>query len=356
MKIAQIAPTWISVPPKASGGVETIISGLTEELVRRGHDVTLFASADSVTSAQLFSVINQAPGINQESLLNMNHDMKYLFNMFQALDKESEFDLIHWHFGKDISPIMFGALTKKPSIITIHNHFSDKDMSELSKILNYYKDFDNFVSISNSHREKFPFQYIATVYNGIDIAKYNFEKDSENYLVWLGRFVATKGPDLAIKVATKLNIPLKLAGIIEDEAYFKNEIEPYLDKNGIEYVGEVNLQQKNQLIGKAKTFINPIRWDEPFGLVVPESNACGTPIVSFARGSMPELIKDNINGYCIEPDNIDKMAESIQKIFDMSDENFLKLRTSSRNYAEDNFTISKMVDGYESVYQKVISK
>lgn len=352
VKIAQIAPIWISIPPHGYGGAEVIISALADELVDRGHDVTLFASGDSTSKAKLYSVMEKAPGLTQSTMLDAGFNMKHLYNYFMALEKSSEFDLIHWHLSKDISPIMFAPLIKTPSLITIHNHFGGDDVKE---IIEHYKDVKYFASISNSHRKQFPFEFIDTVYNGIDVNQYDFNDQPENYLVWIGRFVKMKGPDLAIKVALKMKMPLKLAAPIDEGDYFKKEIEPYLGKDGIEYVGEVGPKEKNELLRKAVAFVNPIQWEEPFGLVVPESNACGTPIVAFDRGSMPEIIQDNINGFCVKADDLDAMAETLQKIVDMPKEEYLEFRKSCRKFAQEKFTIAKMVDGYESVYQKIIN-
>lgn len=352
MKIAQIAPIWISIPPHGYGGAEVIIKALSDELVNRGHNVTLFASGDSDTNAKLFSVIEKAPGLTSQTMLETGFNMKHLYNMFMALEKSAEFDLIHWHFSKDIAPIMFAPLTKTPSVITLHNHFGGNDVTEIA---NHYKNEKYFVSISNSHRKQFPFDFIGTVYNGIDVDQYDFNETPKNYLVWLGRFVKMKGPDIAIKIALKMKMPLKLAAPIEKGDYFTKEIEPYLGKDGIEYVGEVGPKEKNELLRNAVVFVNPISWEEPFGLVVPESNACGTPIVAYDRGSMPEIIQDGINGFTVKADDLDAMTETLQKIVDMPKEEYLEFRKSCRKFAQEKFTIAKMVDGYESVYQKIIN-
>jgi glycosyltransferase involved in cell wall biosynthesis len=356
MKIAQIAPTWFSIPPQGYGGVEVVISELTEELVNRGHDVTLFASADSKTKAKLFSVIEKAPSNNPLRVDYMSLEMKYLYNMFMALEKQEEFDLIHWHFGKDIAPIMFASLAKTPSVITIHNHFNKFDTLDLSQLIKHYQKTKYFISISNSHRKEFPFEYIETVYNGIDINQYDYNDKPEDYLVWLGRFEKIKGPEIAIQIALKLNKPLKLAGPKDDSDFFKKEVEPYLGKNNIEYVGEVDLIKKNKLLGNAIALISPINWEEPFGLVVPEANACGTPVVAYKRGAMPEIIKDGVNGYSVVADDINAIIEVLVKIDNLPSEKKVLFRKSCRQYAENNFTISKMVDGYEKVYQKILNQ
>lgn len=351
MKIAQIAPIWITIPPEKYGGAELIISLLTEELVKRKHDVTLFASADSKTKAKLVSVIRKAPGLTRQAMLDPGYNMKHLFNMFKVLEEADKFDLIHWHFSKDIAPIMFTPLIKKPSLITIHNHFGGKDVSE---VMNYYRHIKYFVSISNSHRKQFPFQFIDTVYNGIDFSDLKFNPRPKKYLVWLGRFAKMKGAHIAIKVALKLKMPLKLAAPRDNSVYFRKQIEPFLGKRGINYLGEVDSEEKNRLLRNAFAFLNPISWEEPFGLVVPEANACGTPIVAFRRGSMSEIIKNGVNGQCVKADDMFEMAQAVKDLSEMPEEEYTALRSSCRKFAEENFTATKMTDGYEKVYEKVL--
>lgn len=356
MRIAQIAPTWISIPPVGYGGVEAIISFLTEELVKRGHEVTLFASGDSKTKARLFPVVDKAPGLSVESMQTFSNNMEYLFNMCMAIEKEKEFDLIHWHFGMDIAPIMLKSFTQTPSVVTIHNHFSPGYMKAIDNILEYYKDTKYFVSISDAHREHFPFEFIGTVYNGINVEDYDFNKTPQKYLVWLGRFIREKGADVAIQAALKLGLPIKLAAPEDSNEYFLKEVKPFLGEKNVEYVGEVDFKGKNELLKNAFALLSPISWDEPFGLVVPEANACGTPVVAYARGAMSEIIKEGMNGFTAQPDDFESLVSKIDQIVKMDEATYLKLRESCRSTALERFTIGKMVDGYEKVYQKIIEE
>lgn len=356
MKIAQIAPLWTSVPPKGYGGAEKIISLLTEELVKRNHQVTLFASGDSQTKGRLISVASTAPGLTKNAQSDIVNNMNHLFNMFLALEKSREFDLLHWHLSKDIAPIMFANQTQIPSIVTIHNHFYvEEEMPRLKNTFLHYKDFPHYISVSNYHRRFYPFNYLETVYNGIDLNEFDFEITPHDYMVWIGRFEFQKGVHTAIEAAIKLNIKLKIASPKDENDYFKKEVEPYLQNAEIEYVGEVNSIQRSELLKNAKIFLNPIQWDEPFGLVVPEANACGTPVIAFARGAMPELIKDGLNGFLIKPDDMNGMMNAIKRIYETPEDEYQAMRHACRKHVEENFTASKMVDGYERVYRKILN-
>lgn len=353
MKIAQIAPIWTSIPPAKYGGAEKIISLLTDELVDRGHDVTLFAAGDSKTKAKLFSVCKDSPGLTKDAQMNIVNNMNHFFNMFEALEKQNDFDIIHWHLSKDITPIMFANITKTPSVITIHNHFYENEMKQMEPIFDHYKSFKNFVSISNFHRKYFPFNFLNTVYNGIDLNEFDFNDNPSDYMAWIGRFEYPKGIDTAIQAAMDLKIKLKIAAPQDDNSFFKEKVEPFLNNEFIEYVGEIDSIERNKLLKDAKVFINPIRWDEPFGLVVPEANACGTPVVAYGRGAMNEIIKENINGNVVEKDNYEALIGMIKKIYSLPEEEYKTLRKNSRKHVEENFTYQIMTKNYEKVYEKI---
>lgn len=356
MKIAQVAPIWLRVPPVGYGGAEQVISLLTEELVLRGHEVTLFASGDSDTKAKLVSVVDKAPGLNRETMANIVNNMNHMFNMFNVLDHAKEFDLIHWHISKDISPLMYIPYCEKPSLVTIHNHYPEYEMSGLGKIIDYYKDIKYFVSISDSHRKYFPFNFKATVYNGIDLKLFDYNEKPQKYFAWIGRFAGDKGPHLAIQVALKLGVPLKIAAPKDENPYFKEKIEPFLGKDGIDYIGEVDPQERNKLLKNALAFLNPIQWDEPFGLVVPEANACGTPVVAFSRGAMPELIQEGKNGFLAEPNDLENFIEKTREMMAMNEDEIKSMRQFSRHLVEERFTLTQMANGYEKVYQEIIEE
>lgn len=357
MKIAQVAPIWTSIPPKGYGGAEKILSLLTEGLVQKDHDVTLFATGDSKTNAKLVSVVHDAPGLSKDSQLSIVNNMNHLFNMFLAMEKNSEFDLIHWHISKDLAPMMFAHNIKTPSVITIHNHFYlHEEMPLLAPIMDHYKKFPNFVSISNFHRRFFPFNFLATVYNGINLNEFEFNQSPEDYMVWVGRFEYQKGAHLAIQAAIRLKRKLKLAAPKNENDYFYSEIAPHLDNEYIEYLGEIDSIARNQLLKNARVFLNSIQWDEPFGLVVPESNACGTPVVAYQHGAMSELINEGVNGFLINNDNFEQFINKIEAVYSMAENDYLRLRSNCRETVEKRFTSQIMVDNYEKVYQNIIEK
>ena len=356
MKIAQVAPVWVSVPPKKYGGAEKIISLLSDELVSRGHDVTLFASGDSKTKAKLHSICDQAPGLTKDAQMNIVNNMNHLFNMFSAIEKQNEFDIIHWHLSKDLAPIMFANTTKTPSLITIHNHFYDEEMTQMKPIFEHYKQFPNFVSISNYHRKYFPFNFLETVYNGIDLSEFDLNETPEDYMVWIGRFEYQKGIDTAIKAAIELKIKLKIAAPLDENPFYFERIKPFLENEYIDYVGEIDSAERNKLLKNAKLLVNPIRWDEPFGLVVPEANACGVPVVAYQRGAMPEIIKENVNGNIVSQDDFPALIAAIKKIYAMPENEYREFRVRARKHVEENFTYQIMTKNYEKAYQRIKKK
>lgn len=356
MKIAQVAPIWTSVPPLKYGGAEKIISLLTDELVSRGHDITLFASGDSKTKARLISSSKNAPGLSKEAQSSIVNNMYHYYNMFLAYEEQNKFDIIHWHLSKDLIPLMFAFLTKTPSCITIHNHFYDNEMQEMKPIFEHYKNFPNAISISNYHRKYFPFNFIDTVYNGIDLDEFEFNLSPQDYMVWMGRFEYQKGADIAIRAAIELKIKLKIAAPKDLNSYYREAIEPFLANEYIEYIGEVDSISRNKLLKDAKIFINPIRWDEPFGLVVPEANACGVPVIAYKHGAMQELIKDGENGYLIENEDFNELLNNIKEVYKAPAEKYKELRQNCRQIVELNYTKKTMVDNYEKIYHKITNK
>lgn len=354
MKIAQVAPVWTSVPPQKYGGAEKIISLLSDELVNNGHDVTLFASGDSRTEGKLYPVCEKAPGLSKDAQMNIVNNMNHFFNMFSVFEKQNDFDIIHWHLSKDIAPIMFANITKTPSLITIHNHFYDREMTQMEPIFEHYKNFPNFVSISNYHRKYFPFDFLETVYNGIDLKEFDFNENPDDYMAWIGRFEHQKGIDTAIKAAIELKIKLKIAAPLDENNFYLEYVKPFLENEYIEYIGEIGPEERNKLLQGAKLFINPIRWDEPFGLVVPEANACGTPVIAYHRGAMPEIIKENINGIIVPQDDFHALLSAIEKIYSMPENEYREFRVKARKHVEENFTYQIMTKNYEQVYQKIL--
>ena len=343
LRIAQIAPLWFSIPPKKYGGIERIISFLTEELVRRGHKVTLFAAGNSKTKAKLVSLTKK--GAISEGV--SWHD--YYFNLLNhsiAFERASQFDIIHCHWG--IMGGFFQKFTKTPVLHTLHNIPSQIDPRW--KVFKYYKDDLNLVFISKSERKNAPirFKHSWVVYNGIDTSKFKFNPKPKNHFIWIARVCPAKGIKEAIEIAKRAKVKLLLAGQIQPHhrEYFEKEIKPELNSQ-IRYLGELSQEELSDFYGQAKGCLYPISWEEPFGLIMAESMACGTPVIAFNRGSVPEVIKDGKTGFIVK--NIPEAIRAIKKI-DQID------RRECRKWVEKNFTVEKMVDEYEKVYYEILKR
>ena len=338
MKIAQISPLWERVPPPAYGGIELVVGNLTDELVRRGHEVVLFASGDSHTLAKLESVYPRAlrldPNIKEYSVYEM-------LELSRVYEIAAEFDIIHSHVG--ISALPFGSLVKTPTIHTLHGNFT----TDNSKIFNHHAK-QPFISISNDQRSGMGLNYIRTVYNGIDPTVYPFQKEPTQppYLAFVGRISPEKGPEGAIKIAHALGLPLKMAGKVDsvDRTYYKEQIKPLIDGDQIQYLGEVSHVEKVELLGGATVTLFPITWREPFGLVMIESMATGTPVVGMALGSVPEVIAHGKTGFVC--DSLEQMIEAVPEAMKLD-------RQTCRDYVLSRFSVQTMVDEYEWAYQAV---
>ncbi|HLP89311.1 MAG TPA: glycosyltransferase family 4 protein [Nostocaceae cyanobacterium] len=342
MKIAQIAPLWERVPPPAYGGIELVVGLLTDELVRRGHEVTLFATGDSLTLAKLVSVHPRA--------LRLDPDVKEcsIYEMLQlalAYEKAADFDLIHSHVGH--TSLAYTHLVKTPTVHTLHGIFTPDN----EKIFKYAKT-QPYISISNAQRElKLGLNYVATVYNGIDVNNFRFypQPDEPPYLAFVGRISPEKGTHLAIAIAKQSGWRLKMAGKVDvvDREYFEQEIKHQIDGKQIEYLGEAKHEEKNALLGGAYATLFPITWREPFGLVMIESMAAGTPVVAMRLGSTSEIIVDHKTGFLC--DNIQECIQAINKIGELD-------RYACRQHVENRFTFQTMTDGYEAVYQQILAE
>lgn len=352
MKIAQIAPIWFSVPPSKYGGAEIVIANLINGLVTKRHDVTLYGSGDSTVNVEKISVIKKAPC----HIDWLNYGSKEFMNVARAIEESDLYDILHFHITVDLSPLILSQFSKKPTIITFHNFLKGHESKD---IYLKYKD-SNCVAISSAFKNQFPsMNFIGVVYNGIEINNLPFSSGGGNYISWIGRFNKIKASHLVIDVAQELKILAKIAAplpyALEQTEYFEKEIKDRLKSKYVSYVGEVGINAKSDLLRNSRVFVNPIQHEEPFGLVVPEANACGTPVVAFARGSMPEIIKDGINGFLVKPNDLKEMTKVVKAIFDMPESQYLKLRENCRKHVEDNFTVEKMADGYEKVYKKILT-
>ena len=343
LKIAQLVGLTEKVPPLKYGGVELVAYNIIEELIRRGHQVTLFASGDSKTKAKLVSVCPKALRGKSSSKLAYN-----LLLLEKLIKKEKEFDIIHNHAGWLLFP--FAKYFKRAKLVTtLHGRLNTKQ-SQL--ILGHFRKL-NYVSISYSQRRHLPnLNYLANVYNGIDIKAFEFDARPKDYLVFLGRISPEKGIEKAIKIAKLAKKKLKIAAKIDpvDQEYWKKKVKPKIDGKQIVYVGEVGHTRKVQLLKNAQALINPISWEEPFGLVMIEAMACGTPVIAPKRASVPEIVIDKETGFIVDPKNLIKSSvKAIGKI------NLIDRRKCQRHVA-NKFTIEKMVDGYEKVYQKILTR
>lgn len=342
MRIAQVAPLWEQVPPPAYGGTELVVSLLTEELVKRGHEVTLFASGDSTTSAKLESVHPRALRLDTSVKDPNIYDM---LNMSRVYENADKFDIIHSHVGCVALP--YTNLVKTPTVHTLHGIFTDDNEKLFSHVRN-----QPFISISNSQRDtNLGLNYVSTVYNGIAPNTYNFYSQPEQppYLAFLGRMSPEKGAHLAIEIAKRSGWHLKMAGKVDtvDVEYFESQILPHIDGAQIEFLGEANHHQKSILMGGAVATLFPITWREPFGLVMIESMVTGTPVIAMNLGSAPEVIAHGVSGYLCQT-----VAECVDAIaiVDQLD------RRACREHVLMNFTAKRMADGYEAVYQKILTE
>jgi glycosyltransferase involved in cell wall biosynthesis len=342
MRIAQVSPLWERVPPPAYGGTELVVSLLTDELVRRGHEVTLFASGDSITLANLESTYPRALRLDAGVKEPMIYEMLQLSQVYERAD---EFDIIHSHMGCAALP--YTRLVKTPTVHTMHGIFTPDNEKMFVHAHN-----QPYVSISDSQREpKLGLNYVATVYNGIDVDSYEFhEKPQEPpYLAFLGRLSHEKGAHLAIDIAKRSGFQLKMAGKIDvvDVNYYEELIKPHIDGEQIQFLGEANHVQKNALMGGAVATLFPITWREPFGLVMVESMASGTPVVAMELGSAREVIAHGETGFLCN--SVEECVEALQQVSQIS-------RLTCRQHVDRHFSVRRMVDGYEAVYQAQIAK
>ncbi|XPM55882.2 MAG: glycosyltransferase family 4 protein [Leptolyngbya sp. IPPAS B-1204] len=343
MRIAQVAPLWERVPPPAYGGTELVVAHLANELTRRGHDVTLFATADSKTLAKL------EPGAPQPMRLAGITPVEYqlydLMQLTRVVQQADQFDVIHFHV--DASALPYGNLLKTLVVHTIHGILTPTAAELFAQ-----NRHQNFVSISDSQRRNdLGLNYVATVYNGIDPATYEFhpQPDEPPYLAFFGRISPEKGPHLAIELAKRTGWRLIMAGKVDraDQAFYESEVKPLIDGKQIVYVGEANHAQKSEIMGRAVATLCLLTWEEPFGLVMPESMVCGTPVIAMARGSAPELIAHGKTGFLCH--SMDECIAALDRIGDID-------RKACREHVEQNFSHIRMVEGYEAVYYQLMEK
>ena len=334
MKIAILSPVAWRTPPRHYGPWEQIASNIAEGLVKRGLDVTLFATGDSITGGKLDAICEQ--GYEEDR----TQDAKVLecLHISNLMEKADKFDIIHNNF--DFLPLTYSRLIKTPVITTIHGFSSQKIIPVYKK----YNATNHYVSISNADRSP-ELDYIATVYNGLNTQDFDFVEKPDDYLLYFGRIHHDKGTSEAISIAKKSKRKLLIAGIIQDEGYFKEKIEPELNEL-IQYIGHAGPEKRNSLLGKALALLHPINFNEPFGMSVAEAMLCGTPVIAFNKGSMPELIQHEKTGFLVN--NIDEAVKAVSNISTIN-------RIDCRDWAISKFSSEKMVDDYLRLYQQILA-
>jgi glycosyltransferase involved in cell wall biosynthesis len=339
MKIAQVAPLYESVPPKFYGGTERVVSYLTEELVRLGHDVTLFASGDSVTSANLVKCSERSLRLDPKCKDRLAYHMMMLDKVFADPD---EFDIFHFHIDYLHFPISRRTNIKRLS--TLHGRLDLPDLVPL------YKQFSDepLVSISNSQRQPLSWaNWQGTVYHGLPGELYPFHEKAQPYLAFLGRISPEKGLDQAIEIAKKSNIALRIAAKIDevDIDYFIRYAQPIMNDPMIEFIGEIGEKDKAEFLGNATALLFPIVWPEPFGLVMIEAMSCGTPVIAYGNGSVPEIVRNDVNGYIVE--NQEQAVAAVQKITELD-------RRQCREDFLERFSVERMASDYIELYEHIL--
>lgn len=337
MKIAQIAPLYEAVPPKLYGGTERIVSYLTEELIRQGHEVTLFASADSSTAATLVPCAKEALRLDPDCTDTL---ALHIVEIAEVLDRAERFDVLHFHV--DYLHFPFTQHLHVPHVTTLHGRL---DIPELQFIYNKFS--QPVISISNNQRQPLPqARFVGTVYHGLPKNLFHPGSGKGNYLAFLGRTSPEKGLDTAIEWAIASGLPLKIAAKVDkvDKEYFDQVIRPLLDHPSIEFLGEINETQKQQFLGEATALLFPICWNEPFGLVMIEAMACGTPVIAHSRGSVPEIIAHGRNGFLVS--SLPQAVDAIRRLPAVD-------RAGVRAVFEERFTAERMAEDYCRIYRQL---
>jgi glycosyltransferase involved in cell wall biosynthesis len=341
MRIAQLAPLYEPVPPRYYGGTERVVAVLTEQLVANGHDVVLFASGDSATSAELVPCSTRA--LRQDARIDdpMAH---HIVQLGKLVERASEFDIIHNHIDYLAFPL--ARALQLPMITTVHGRL---DLPDLRPLFSEYPEI-RLVSISGAQRRPLPHAgWLATVHNGIDLHHFTCKERSGSYLAFLGRSSPEKGLPNAIEIARAVDMPLRIAAKVDavDKAYFNETIKPMLRDPRVEYIGEIDETQKSEFLGNAYAYLFPIAWPEPFGITMVEAMACGTPVVAMARGSVPEVIAHGRTGFICQ--SLGEMVNAVRHAGRLS-------RRACRAHVEHRFSAEAMASSYETVYRSVVSK
>jgi glycosyltransferase involved in cell wall biosynthesis len=339
MRIAQVAPLSESVPPRNYGGTERVVSYLTEELVRQGHEVTLFASGDSVTSAELVPGCPRALRTDPKCVSSVPHQIVQLEQLWR---RAGDFDVVHFH--GDGLHLPFSRRAGVPYVTTLHGRLDIPDLVPL------YREFDEapLISISDSQRAPLAWaNWVATIHHGLPTDLYSFHPSHRGYLAFVGRVSPEKRVDRAIEISRRSGIPLRIAAKVDraDRDYFKERIEPLLSTPGVEFIGEIGDEEKNEFLGNALAVVFPIDWPEPFGLVMIESMACGTPVIAFPCGSVPDVIEEGVSGFIVN--DLDAAVRACERLGSVS-------RARCRAAFERRFAVSRMAEKYVRAFEAVI--
>jgi len=336
MKIAILSSIAWRTPPRKYGPWEQVASYLAEGLHARGIDVTLFATSDSITKAKLDATC----AVPYAEDAQVDAKVVECMHISNVMEKADQFDLIHNHF--DFLPLTYSRLIRTPMVTTIHGFSSSK----IKEVYRKYNDHTHYVSISNADRDE-NLDYAATVYNGIDEDEFPFVAIPDDYLLYFGRIHPDKGTSEAIQIAREAGRKLLIAGLIQDEGYFEREVKPHVDEKRVFYLGNVGTEERRKLLGKAIALLHPVKFEEPFGLSVAESMFCGTPVIAFRRGSMPELIRNGETGFLVN--TVDEAVGAVGSLDKVK-------RADCRKWATSAFSKDKMVDGYVAVYEELLRK
>ena len=340
MRIAQVAPLYESVPPKLYGGTERVVSYLTEELVRQGHQVTLFASGDSVSQARLVAPCPRSLRLDKQCVDQLAHHVVLLEQVFQ---QARAFDLIHFHI--DYMHFPLSVRHNIPTVTTLHGRL------DLPDLIPVYEMFPTMpvVSISDAQRAPLPWlNWLGTIYHGLPEDLYTFRETPGTYLAFLGRIAPEKGVEQAIAIAQQAGMPLKIAAKVDraDHEYYREVVQPLLKKHAlVDYVGEVGEREKDTFLGEAYALLFPIDWPEPFGLVMIEALACGTPVIAYSRGSVPEVLESGVTGWIVED-----TAEAVQAVARVP----AISRARCRQVFEEHFSAFRMAQDYLQIYKKLL--
>lgn len=335
LRVAMLAPIAWRVPPRHYGPWERVVSLLTEGLVVRGVDVTLFATADSQTSARLAAI---APRPYAEDP-TLDAKVWECLHIASAFERAADFDVIHNHF--DFLPLSYSELVATPVVTTIHGFSSER----ILPVYQRYNRRNHYVAISNADRHP-SLRYAATIPHGIPLQEFTLRNTPDDYLLFFGRIHRHKGAAEAIEVARRTGKRLILAGIVQDQAYFDHEVAPHLDDQ-IRYVGSVGPAERDQVLGGALALLHLISFDEPFGLSMVEAMACGTPVIAFGRGSVPEVVADGVSGAVVA--SLDQAVAAVEQVASLD-------RAAIRRYVADHFSRERMVDQYVELYRAIVAE